>query len=71
MAKLKTLDLDIWITQQALADEHDVSLQAVQNWIRRNKIKTLTLPGNTTLVDRTSLDINTNLGRPRNSTKPS
>lgn len=64
--KAEKLDLSIWVTQQAFATEQKVTIQAVQNWIRRKQIKTYVLAGNTTLVNRLSLSINTSLGRPRN-----
>lgn len=58
--KNETLDLSIWITQRALADELGIAIQNVHNWVQRGKIKVKKLPGNTTLVDRTSLIINDN-----------
>lgn len=62
---MRHLDLSKWVTQQALADLEKVTIQAVQNWIRRGQIETLTLPGNTTLVNKDTLNIDTKKGRPR------
>lgn len=67
--KMQKLDLNKWVTQQALADELGVSIQAVHNWINRNKIQYKTLPGNTTLVNKDTLTIKEGIGRPRNSRK--
>ena len=62
---LTKLDLNKWLTQQAMAQETGVSIQAVQNWISRGQIDFITLPGNTTLVNKNTLKINNKLGRPR------
>lgn len=62
---MKNIDINKWVTQQALADLEGVTIQAVQNWIARGQIKILTLPGNTTLVNKETLRIDTTKGRPR------
>jgi predicted site-specific integrase-resolvase len=62
---MKHLDLTKWVTQHELAKREGVSIQAVQNWIRRGQIDTITLPGNTTLVNKDTLTIDTKKGRPR------
>jgi len=60
MAK-KSLNLNIWVTQQALADELDISVQTVHNWVQRNKIEWQLLPGSTTkVINKFSLQINEN-----------
>lgn len=40
-----SLDVTIWVTQLALADELGVSVQNVHNWVRRGKIEWKKLPG--------------------------
>lgn len=54
------IDTSIWITQQALAGELNTSVQRVHNWIKRNKIQSKFVRElNITLVDRTSINIDT------------
>jgi hypothetical protein len=54
------LDTTIWVTQQALADERGIKVQNVHNWVQRNKIKWITLPGSTTkLVNKNTISIDT------------
>jgi predicted site-specific integrase-resolvase len=45
MQTMKQLDLNTWITQQALADQLGVRVQNVHNWVRRGKIDFQKLPG--------------------------
>lgn len=53
--KLKVLDPNIWITQAALAKELKVTVQCVNNWIARDRIKYLKIPGSRlVLVDKTT-----------------
>lgn len=40
-----TIDTTKWITQQALASERGVTVQCVHNWIKRNKIESMKIPG--------------------------
>lgn len=54
------IDLSVWVTQKGLADELGVKIQNVHNWVQRKKIQTMVLPGNTTLVNKTTLQINEN-----------
>lgn len=54
----KNIDTSIWITQQALANELEVSIQRVHNWVRRGKINIQKLPGSKiVLVNKHSLTI--------------
>lgn len=58
MAK-QNLDLSIWVTQQALADNLGVRVQNVHNWVRRNKIEWQFLPGSTTkVVNKNTIKVN-------------
>jgi len=41
----KKIDPEVWITQQALANELGVTVQCVHNWIKRNKIESMVIPG--------------------------
>ncbi len=50
------IDTTIWITQQALANELQCSVQRVHNWIKRNKVQSKKIEGSRlVLVDRTSV----------------
>ncbi len=50
------IDINVWITQQALANELQVTVQCVHNWIKRNKINSKIIKGSRlVLVDKTSL----------------
>lgn len=62
---MSKIDLNKWVTQKAFAKDQGVTIQAVQNWIRRGQIEILTLPGDTTLVNKDTLSIDTKKGRPR------
>lgn len=42
---MSNLDTSIWITQQSLANERGVTVQCVHNWIKRNKIESMKIPG--------------------------
>lgn len=57
---MKKLDLRLWVTQQALADELGIKIQNVHNWVQRGRIETYTLPNSTTvLVNKETISINT------------
>lgn len=59
-----SLDTSIWVTQQALADELDIPVQNVHNWVQRNKIDWMVLPGSTTkLVNKHTIRIDPTKGR--------
>jgi hypothetical protein len=52
------LDTTVWVTQKTLADEIGASIQAVHNWVNRNRIKWMYLPGSTKiLVDKTTISV--------------
>jgi|ERR1700748_509451 len=60
----QSLDLNVWVTQQALADEMNIPVQNVHNWVQRNKIEWVVLPGSTTkLVNKTTLSVDHSKGR--------
>jgi hypothetical protein len=42
---MANLDTNVWVTQQALADERNIPVQNVHNWVRRGKIDFKKLPG--------------------------
>lgn len=42
---MSKIDTNKWVTQQAMANELGVTVQCVHNWIKRNKIESLTIPG--------------------------
>jgi orotate phosphoribosyltransferase-like protein len=48
-----------WVTQKELADELQVSIQKVHNWVRRNNIasKKVKEYNNITLVDKTTINV--------------
>lgn len=54
-----SIDTDIWITQQQLADEMNISIQRVHNWVQRKKIESMRVKelGNIRLVNRNSISI--------------
>lgn len=53
---MNDIDLNIWVTQQALASELNVTVQCIHNWIKRNKINSMKIVGSRlTLVDKTSV----------------
>jgi hypothetical protein len=55
------IDLNIWVTQQALADELGVPIQNVHNWVQRNKIEWQYLPNSKIkVVNRYSISIDYN-----------
>lgn len=57
MATNKT-DLNVWVTQQALATELQVKVQCVHNWIKRNKIQSKRIEGSRlVLVDKTTAPV--------------
>lgn len=56
MAKI---DLSIWVTQQALANQLGVKVQNVHNWVRRGKIQSQKLPGSRIpLVNKNTITVN-------------
>lgn len=63
-----------WITPAALADELQVARSAVTNWIKRNQIDYIELPGAMVrrhLVDRRTVPFFSGKGRPRNNSEKS
>jgi hypothetical protein len=55
------VDLTIWITQQALADELNKTIHTVHNWVQRGKIEWGYLPGSSIkLVNKNTVSINFN-----------
>ena len=57
-----------WITQKDLAEELNVSLQVVHNWISRGHVRYKVLPNSTQkLVDRTSVSVNKYAKRKENN----
>lgn len=36
---MATINTDIWVTQQALANELGVTVQCIHNWIKRERIQ--------------------------------
>lgn len=52
----KNIDLNVWVTQQALATEYSVTVQCVHNWIKRKKVDSKQIEGSRlVLVDKTSV----------------
>lgn len=50
------IDTNIWVTQQALANELNVTVQCVHNWIERKRISSKKIEGSRlVLVDKTSI----------------
>jgi hypothetical protein len=63
MTKFKELpsdvDLSIWVTQKALADELNRTVHVVHNWVQRGKIEWGFLPGSTLkLVNKNTVSVN-------------
>ena len=58
---IENIDTNIWVSQQTLADELNITVQRVHNWINREKIKAQAFPqlNNQVLVDKTSINIKT------------
>lgn len=55
------IDTDVWVTQQALANELKMSIQGVHNWVQRHRIETLQYPNSKLiLVKKGSETINKN-----------
>lgn len=68
--KKANLDMNVWVTQQALADELNIPVQNVHNWVQRDKIKWVMLPGSTTkLVNRLTISIDAAKGRKQGGQK--
>ena len=64
MSKKIPLDMNIWVTQQALANELGIPVQNVHNWVQRNKIEWMLLPGSTTkLVNKNTINIDSTKGK--------
>lgn len=42
---MNRIDVNKWITQQALANELGVTVQCIHNWIKRNKIESMKIQG--------------------------
>lgn len=40
-----SIDTNKWVTQQALANELGVTVQCIHNWIARDKIEFMKIPG--------------------------
>jgi hypothetical protein len=52
----KNIDFNVWVTQQALANELNVTVQCIHNWIKRHKIDAMKIEGSRlVLVDKTSI----------------
>lgn len=50
------IDINKWVTQQALANELNVKVQCIHNWIKRGKIDFMKINGSRlVLVDKTSI----------------
>lgn len=65
---MKKIDFNIWVSQQALADQLGVKVQNVHNWVQRGKIETMEheyLPGiKIILVNKESISVdNQRFGR--------
>lgn len=55
MAK-NSIDINVWVTQQSLANELGVKVQTVHNWIKRKRIASKKIEGSRlVLVDKTSI----------------
>lgn len=55
---MSTVNTQIWVTQQALADTLGVKVQNVHNWVRRGKIDWQKLPGSKiVLVNKDTISI--------------
>lgn len=53
---MSNIDTNVWVTQAALANELNVTVQCVHNWIKRNKITAKKIEGSRlVLVDKTSI----------------
>ena len=51
----KNIDTLKWVTQQSLASELGVTVQCIHNWIKRNKIESMKIPGSRlVLVNKTT-----------------
>lgn len=52
------IDFSVWVTQQSLATELNVSVQCIHNWIARKKIQSKRIDGSRlVLVDRTTAPV--------------
>lgn len=64
---MKHIDTSIWVTQQALANDLKISVQAVHNWVNRDKIDWQKLPGSKIiLVNKNTISIDTQHHKHRN-----
>ncbi len=51
-----SVNMDVWITQQAMAKETGFTVQCIHNWIKRGKIDSKRIKGSRlVLVDKTSV----------------
>ena len=58
MAIKDNIDTSVWITQKALADQLNVNVQNVHNWVRRGKIDYQRLPGSKIiLVNKNTISV--------------
>lgn len=55
---MNQIDVNKWVTQQALANELGVTVQCIHNWIKREKIDSMKIPGSRlVLVNRQTAPI--------------
>lgn len=55
---MSNIDTTIWVTQQALANELNITVQRVHNWIGRGKIQSKKIDGSRLiLVDKRTAPI--------------
>lgn len=53
------VDLSVWVTQKALADELNKTIHVIHNWVQRDKIQWGYLPGSSIkLVNKHTVSIN-------------
>lgn len=53
------VDLSVWVTQKALADELNKTIHVIHNWVQRDKIQWGYLPGSSIkLVNKNTISIN-------------
>lgn len=54
----KKIDFSIWVSQQKLATELNVSVQTINNWIKRGKIESIVFePLNKVLVNKKTIRV--------------
>ena len=55
------VDLNVWVTQQALADELNKTIHTVHNWVQRGKVQWGYLPGSSIkLLNKNTVSVNFN-----------